>query len=51
MKVGELFYPTGERRFIGSYEEAENGEPHILRAGVTFYKDGTVREEIGRAHV
>ena len=45
MKVGELFYPTGERRFIGSYEEAENGEPYILRAGVTFYKDGTVREE------
>lgn len=48
MKVGELYYPTGELRFVGRYDETaidSDGDPYKLYAGVEFYKDGTVYRE------
>ena len=45
MKVGEVYYPTGERYFVGRYDETaldSDGMPYKLYAGVRFYKDGTV---------
>ena len=50
MKVGEVFYPTGELYFIGRYDETavdKDGMPYKLYAGVKFYKDGTVYQEGG----
>lgn len=48
MKVGALYYPTGELYFIGRYDETamdDKGIPYKLLAGVMFYKDGTVYQE------
>ena len=48
MKVGEVYYPTGERYFVGRYDETaldSDGMPYKLYAGVRFYKDGTVYQE------
>ena len=48
MIVGEAFYPSGERYFVGRYDETaldDEGMPYKLYAGVRFYKDGTVYQE------
>ena len=48
MKVGQLYYPTGELYFVGRHDETStihNGLPYRLYAGVEFYKDGTVYRE------
>lgn len=48
MKVGEVYYPTGELRFVGRYDDTaldSDGYPYKFFAGVEFYKDGTVYRE------
>ena len=48
MKAGILYYPSGEIRFVGSYDETaldETNTPYKLHAGVEFRKDGTIYRE------
>ena len=48
MRIGQLYYPTGELYFVGRYDESSimnDGLPYRLYAGIKFYKDGTVYRE------
>lgn len=45
MKTGMLYYPNGQLRFVGRYDDTKldaDGQPYVFFAGVKFREDGTL---------
>ena len=48
MATGTLYYPSGQIRFIGRYDETKidsSGQCYAFLAGVEFREDGSLRQE------